>query len=246
MMDVSRVHANQIPDKSLQGTMGVASSSRTNGKVFDALSDSPQPNNPCPLLIIESDNMSRYPSTEEVIAFGGIPKPTLGVRSSTWLGGQPNADMSQMERAMKNAQLRAESFSPGQFMKTTYSIVNIPDSEISKRADCLGISLGKSQDEICKSIKGIKMVEEERILTILKKNETEIENREEGLETLVLTKVSNLCEDLVEDDDIPLGLDDQLDHLKPVIKVKKNRQRKVYDTSNIRKSSRKRIKKQFS
>jgi hypothetical protein len=73
-----------------------------------------------------------------------------------------------------------------------------------------------------------------------------IENREEGLETLVLSKVSNLCEDLCEDDDIPMDFDDQLEHLKLVVKAKKNRQRKVYDTTNIRKSTRKRIKKQFS
>jgi hypothetical protein len=108
------------------------------------------------------------------------------------------------------------------------------------------VSLGSSQGEIGKSIRGIIMVEEERILTILKKNENDIENREEGLETLVLSKVSTLCEDLCEDDDIPLDLDDQLEHLKPVVKVKKNRQKKVYDTRNIRKSTRKRIKKQFS
>jgi hypothetical protein len=66
------------------------------------------------------------------------------------------------------------------------------------------------------------------------------------LETLVLSKVSTLCEDLMEDDDISLDFEDHLDHIKPVVKVKKTRQRKVYDTSNIRKSSRKRIKKQFS
>jgi hypothetical protein len=231
----------------LHGRMREASPRKINGespasfKIFSNIGTSS-----VSLSEIESERVSHLPSTEEVIAFGGIPKPSNGLRSSSRLGSQPNADMPQLERAMKNAQLRDESFNTGQFAIPIYSIVNIPDSEISKRADCLGISLGKSQDEICKSIKGIKMVEEERILTILKKNETEIENREEGLETLVLTKVSNLCEDLVEDDDIPLGLDDQLDHLKPVIKVKKNRQRKVYDTSNIRKSSRKRIKKQFS
>jgi hypothetical protein len=61
-----------------------------------------------------------------------------------------------------------------------------------------------------------------------------------------LSKVSTLCEDLVEDDDIPLDFDDQLEHLKPVVKVKKVRHRKVYDTNNIRKSTRKRVKKQFS
>jgi hypothetical protein len=67
----------------------------------------------------------------------------------------------------------------------------------------------------------------------------------EGLETLVLSKVSNLSEDLVDEDDTTLGLDDHLEHLKPVVKVKKSRQRKIYDTNNIRKSTRKRIKKQW-
>ncbi|KAM0855580.1 hypothetical protein ACQ4PT_049693 [Festuca glaucescens] len=81
-----------------------------------------------------------------------------------------------------------------------------------------GISLGNSTGEIGKSVKGLKMVEEERILTILEKKKSEIENREEGLETLVLSKVSTLCEDLIEDDDIPLDLDDHLEHLKPIVK----------------------------
>jgi hypothetical protein len=142
--------------------------------------------------------------------------------------------------------MRDERFSTGQSSTPMLSIVNIPDSEIVKRADRLGISLGKSAREVHKSINGIKMLEEERILTILKKKEIENENKEEGLETLVLSKVSNLCEDLIEDEDIPLDFDDHLEHLKPIVKVKKVRQRKVYDTSNIRKSTRKRIKKQFS
>jgi hypothetical protein len=147
---------------------------------------------------------------------------------------------------MKKAQLRDESFGTGQFAIPTFSIVNIADSDIRERADRIGVSLGESEGEIRKSIKGIKMVEEERILTIFLKKENELENKEEGLETLVLSKVSTLCEDLVEDDDIPLDFDDQLEHLKPVVKVKKVRQRKVYDTNNIRKSTRKRVKKQFS
>ncbi|KAM0835213.1 hypothetical protein ACQ4PT_063075 [Festuca glaucescens] len=50
---------------------------------------------------------------EEVIAFGGIPKPTVGLRSSTRLGGQPNADMPLMEKAMKNAQLHDDSLNTG-------------------------------------------------------------------------------------------------------------------------------------
>jgi hypothetical protein len=68
-------------------------------------------------------------------------------------------------------------------------------------------------------------------------------NKEEGPSTLVMSKVSTLCEDFIEDDGIPLDLDDYLEHLKPVIKEKKTRTRKTYDTNNIRKSTRRRIKK---
>jgi hypothetical protein len=50
-----------------------------------------------------------------------------------------------------------------------HSIIHIPDSEIVKRAERSGISLGNSAGEIGKSVKGLKMVEEERILTILEK-----------------------------------------------------------------------------
>jgi hypothetical protein len=74
----------------LQGSMGIASSPKTNGK--DSVLASALPYNKiltCSLSLIESpsDVPASRPSTEEVIAFGRIPKPTLGVRSSTWLGG---------------------------------------------------------------------------------------------------------------------------------------------------------------
>jgi hypothetical protein len=48
-------------------------------------------------------------------------------------------------------------------------------------------------------------------------------NREEGISTLVMSNVSTPCEDLVEDDDIPLDLDDHVEHLKPVVKEKTSR-----------------------
>jgi hypothetical protein len=51
---------------------------------------------------------------------------------------------------------------------------------------------------------------------------------------------------LIDDDGIPLDLDDRLEHLHPVVNKKKARVKKTYDTNNIRKSTRKRIKKQFS
>jgi hypothetical protein len=45
------------------------------------------------LSLVENDSVSHCPSIEEVIAFGGIPKPNSVVRSSARLGGQSNADM---------------------------------------------------------------------------------------------------------------------------------------------------------
>ncbi|KAK1632989.1 hypothetical protein QYE76_007304 [Lolium multiflorum] len=56
--------------------------------------------------IQESMGIASSPKpNEEVIAFGGIPKPSAGLRSSTRLGGQSNADMPILEKAMKNVQL---------------------------------------------------------------------------------------------------------------------------------------------
>jgi molecular chaperone GrpE (heat shock protein) len=96
---------------------------------------------------------------------------------------------------------------------------------------------------VLRSIRGIKNVEEKRILTILHKNADENLDKDEGPSTLVMSKVSTLCEDLVDDESFPLDLDDHLDHLKQGIKEKKTRQRKTYDFNNIRRSTRRRIKK---
>jgi hypothetical protein len=187
---------------------------------------------------IPSVNLTDRPTVEEVIAFGGIPKSSLGTRSSARLGGQPGVDMTQMEKAMRNAQLRDVSSCAGMSVPPKFSIVNIPDNEIIHKAERLGISLGKSEGEIVKSIKGIKLLEEERILTMLHKNVDDYVSREDDPSTLVMSKVSTLCEDLVEDDGIPLDLDDHLEHLDSVVKVKKNRVRKTYDTNDICKSTR--------
>jgi hypothetical protein len=183
---------------------------------------------------------------EEVIAFVGIPKSSLGARSSARLGGQPGVDMTQTEKAMRNAQLMGASSCAGMSVSPKFSIVNIPDNEIIHKAERLGISLGKSEGEIVKSIKGINLLEEERILTMLHKNVDDYVSREDDPSTLVMSKVSTLCEDLVEDDGIPLDLDDHLERLDSVAKVKKTRVRKSYDTNNIRKSTGRKIKKQFS
>jgi hypothetical protein len=229
---------------SLQGSIGIASSPMTGGKHSGSPCSAPNlARSTVSLSLIEcpSDNMSARPTVEEVIAFGGIPKPS-GVRTSKRLGCHADVDMPQMEKAMMNAQLRDVSACAGESLPPKFSIVDIPESEFLHRANKLGISLGKSQEEIVKSIRGIKLLEEERIITILQKNV----NREEDPSNLVMSKVSTLCEDLIKDDGIPLDLDDHLEHLNPVINKKKTRVRKTYDTNNIRKSTRRRIKKQYS
>lgn len=59
---------------------------------------------------------------------------------------------------------------------------------------------------------------------MLQKNIDDSLNRDEGHSALVMSKVSTLCEDLVEDDEIPVELDDICDHPAPILKEKKTRQ----------------------
>jgi hypothetical protein len=154
--------------------------------------------------------------------------------------------MTQIDKAMKRAQMRDDPLTSGKQLIPKLSIVNIPESDFIHRAGSLGISLGKNDMEVSESIRGIKCLEEKRILIMLQKNVDENMNKDEGPSTLLMSKVSTLCEDLVEDESIPLDFDDPVELLKPAIKGKKTRQRKTYDTNNIRKSTRRRIKKQFS
>jgi hypothetical protein len=98
---------------------------------------------------------------EEVIASGGIPKTSLGVRTSAILGCHPGVDMPHMEKTIMNAQLRDISSSACKPLPPKFYIVNIPDSEIIHKAGRLGISLGQSKREVVKSIRGIKLLEEE-------------------------------------------------------------------------------------
>jgi hypothetical protein len=109
------------------------------------------------------------PSLEEVIAFGGI-SGVEAVRSSAHISSQPDADMSQMERAMRVAQLRNTPASPGTKQIPKFSILSFSDDEVVDRASRLGISMGNSVDEVLSSVWGIKNLEEARTLTIKKKS----------------------------------------------------------------------------
>jgi hypothetical protein len=186
------------------------------------------------LSLIESSTISPVqPTLDDIIAFGGIPKSSVAVRSSSRLESMPNVDMPQMEKAKKATQMRQTPAGLGKSVIPKFSIVNNPDDEIGHRAERLGISLGCSEREVEKSIKGIKLLEENRILTLLHNNSHDKVSEEEGLSSLVMSKVSTLCEDLVDEDDIPLGVDDDIEPLKPIVRGRKTRQKKVYDTNNI-------------
>ncbi|KAK1613893.1 hypothetical protein QYE76_019410 [Lolium multiflorum] len=63
--------------------------------------------------IARPQNVNVHHTVEEVIAFGGIPKPSAEVRSSTRLGNQIDGDMTQIDKAMKRAQLREDPPSSG-------------------------------------------------------------------------------------------------------------------------------------
>jgi hypothetical protein len=49
----------------------------------------------------------------KAVAFGGIATPSLSVQASDRIRAQPNADATQMERAMQNVTLRYDLPSPG-------------------------------------------------------------------------------------------------------------------------------------
>jgi hypothetical protein len=71
----------------LQGRMRNASPMKTTGESSSSLKKSSNiVTSTLSLSEIENEVEVRFPSTEEVIAFGGIPKPSIGVRSSTRLG----------------------------------------------------------------------------------------------------------------------------------------------------------------
>jgi hypothetical protein len=84
----------------LQDSMGIASYPRTDGKAPVLWLDSSNTAKSifCLSLIeCSPENMPVQPTIEEVITFGGIPKPSLDVRTSKRLGGQPGVDMPQLE-----------------------------------------------------------------------------------------------------------------------------------------------------
>jgi hypothetical protein len=180
----------------------------------------PRIKTPCGGLNLLAKNFSPSPvqySYEDIVAYGGIPEnSTSGIRNSGRLQAQPNADQSQMERAMLLTQRHQ---TPGSTSDPKLSILEIPDNTIIHRASRLGVSLGKSPEHALVSVRNIKALEKQRDLVILdKKNSVE----EDNPHSLLVSKLSGLCEDLTEENTIDMdnGHTDQKCHASSVLPKK--------------------------
>jgi hypothetical protein len=182
-------------------------------------------------------------STEELIAFGGIPDcRTSGVRSSGRIRAQPNADATQLERAMMIAQRRDEFQGQGKNLNLEFSVLNFSDSDIIARAEKMGVSLGPDEGSKITSVRMIKETEINRTLTMLKKVESVVD-QELDPHNMLVSRVSDLCEDLVENEDtidtVHVAMDSN------VSKQKQTRTRKNYSGTTVRRSTRVKTKKPF-
>jgi hypothetical protein len=211
------------------------------------VSEHDDPNNYANASPTRSDQMVAEkvttPSLEDVIAFGGIPcVNNSGVRTSSRIREQNDADDTQLARAMKNTEQRFASAS-GKKSDPPLSFISIPTADIIDRASRLGVSLGNNVDDATIVVNNMKKIEEERTIHILQKAVENNVMKDTGPSNLLMSKVSNLCEDLAED--VTEEIDDLFMEPIPIIKERKTRTRKVYDMSNVRKSTRKRTKKVY-
>jgi hypothetical protein len=184
-------------------------------------------------------------SYEEIVAFGGIEKAVAsGVRSIERIRAQPNSDATQMERAMLMAQRRDDVAYHGMSTPTKDTVFSMSDAQILEKARALGVSLGGSSEEQFKSLKLLKDNELQRTLTMLDNKKSIIETGEFAPHCLVVSRASNLSEDLDDEEsfineDVPVAL-------VPKNKAKVKRKNKSYDKTNVRRSSRIIIKKSKS
>jgi hypothetical protein len=94
---------------------------------------------------------------DDVIKFGGISeKSVVGVRSSDRIRAQPNADVSQLERAQERAQIRDYGISSGTKLISKFNLASLPNEIVVARASKLGVSLGVSPSQVDSSIATIK------------------------------------------------------------------------------------------
>jgi hypothetical protein len=185
------------------------------------------------------------PSREEIISFGGINESAaVGLRSSGRLRAQPNADASQLERAMLIAQRRDDLQEQGTSLPRNLSLLAFSDEDIVEKASSLGVSMGSSKKSGISAAKLIKENELQRALTILNKSDTVVDKEFVDSSNLLVSKASNLCEDLVDEENSMI--DDQVEHLIHDTKKNQSRRKKSYDRSKVRRSTRIKLKRNVS
>ena len=178
---------------------------------------------------------------EQIVAFGGIQEEaSRDVRSSGRLRTQPNADMTQMERAMMIAKKRAETPVIGMSTSKLNSISSFSEEHIIENARSLGVSLGVSTSDCIKSAKLIKDFELQRSLTMLKCNDQSEKNQANDTLCLAVSRASDLCNNLEDEENLVSDVDVQIPQV--VSREKKQRKRKSYDKKNVRRSNRVRVK----
>jgi hypothetical protein len=119
-------------------------------------------------------------SVKEVVAFGGIEDASArGIQSSERIRAQPNADLSQLERAQQQASARDPSHYSGTKISPHFTIDSFSDEVILSRANKLGVSLGNPNGRISESIKLLKETDVAHTLFMLKRNEEKISEKEE-------------------------------------------------------------------
>jgi hypothetical protein len=177
----------------------------------------------------------------ELIAFGGILGMTrTGIRSSVRIRAQPDADSTQLERAIRITQLRDSPSTSGIKSKPKFSILSFSDAEIVDRDGKLGVSLGSSPSKVLDSVKSIKVLEEDRTLCFLQNNISQVDD---GPQCLFVSKVSGLCEDLTAEE--IRGMDDHTDQTFQSVKAIRQRKKKQLDFSKVRRSSRIKVQKSY-
>jgi hypothetical protein len=184
-------------------------------------------------------------SRDEIIEFGGIPEPSSkGTRASARIGAQVNTDDTQMERAMCATQRRLNPSLPGMQSSKCKSLLSFSPEHIITKAKSLGVSLGNSRDEELAAAKIILDNELNRSITMLRTS-TENEHINDDAPTcLIVNRASNLCEDLVDEED--MIHDNLIDNTEMHNNNRQRKKKKSYDKANLRRSTRIRIKKSYS
>jgi hypothetical protein len=154
---------------------------------------------------------------------------------------QPNADASQLEGAMMLASKRDDAQAQGTQTSTTPSFSAFSDEQIIDKANTIGVSMGINLDDRLRPARLIKDIEKQRMVTFLNvRTSSANEDTEKKPTCLVVSRASNLCEDLDEDDQF-FG-DDPSQLLIPRRETKCQREKRSYDKTKVRRSDRLRLK----